>query len=69
MDFILNNIFEILVGLAVAFYIIRAFATHKTIDQRMEESIYDPNNDPMAYHEKKQAERARKKASESNGDK
>ena len=68
MDFILNNIFEILLGLAVAFYIVRAFATHKTIDQRMEETINDPNFDPMAYHERKQAERARKAAKEAETD-
>lgn len=68
MDFILNNIFEILLGLAVAFYIVRAFVTHKTIDQRMEETINDPNYDPMANDPAERAYRKRKAASESEGD-
>ena len=68
MDFILNNIFEILLGLAVAFYIVRAFVTHKTIDQRMEETINDPNYDPMADHPEEKAYRARKKAGELKDD-
>ena len=68
MDFILNNIFEILIGLAVAFYIVRAFVTHKTIDQRMEETINDPNYDPMANDPAERAYRKRKVASESEGD-
>ena len=68
MDFILNNIFEILLGRAVAFYIVRAFVTHKTIDQRMEETINDPNYDPMANDPAERAYRKRKAASESEGD-
>ena len=68
MDFILNNIFEILLGLAVAFYIVRAFVTHKPIDQRMEETINDPNYDPMANDPAERAYRKRKAASESEGD-
>ena len=68
MDFILNNIFEILIGLAIAFYIVRAFVTHKTIDQRMEETINDPDYDPMANDPAERAYRKRKAASESEGD-
>ena len=68
MDFILDNIFEIVIGVVVALYILRAFVTHKTIDQRMEETINDPNFDPMAYHSKKQADRSGKEAGESKSD-
>ena len=68
MDFILNNIFEILLGLAVAFYIVRAFVTHKTIDQRMEETINDPNYDPMANDPLEKAYRKRKADSEAERD-
>lgn len=68
VDFILDNIFEILIGVAVAFYIFRTFATHKTIDQRMEETINDPKFDPMAYHERKQVERAQRAAREAEID-
>lgn len=68
MDFILNNIFEILIGLAVAFYIVRAFVTHKTIDQRMEETINDPNYDPMANDPLEKAYRKRKADSEAERD-
>ena len=68
MDFILNNIFEILIGLAVAFYIVRAFVTHKTIDQRMEETVNDPNYDPMANDPLEKAYRKRKADSEAERD-
>ena len=68
MDFILNNIFEIVIGLAIAFYIVRAFVTHKTIDQRMEETINDPDYDPMANDPAEKAYRKRKATSEAEGD-
>jgi len=68
VDFILNNIFEILIGLAVAFYIVRAFVTHKTIDQRMEETVNDPNYDPMANDPLEKAYRKRKADSEAERD-
>lgn len=68
MEFPLGNIFEIFVGIGVTLFIIRAFAKHKTIDQRMEETINDPNFDPMSYHERKQAEREQKAAKKAETD-
>lgn len=60
MDFFSDNLIEIGIGFALAVYLYRAISNHKTIDQKMEEWIYDPDNDPMAVHLAKQTQRKRK---------
>ena len=53
-----------MVGLLIVGYVYRAFANHKTIDQRMEETINDPNYDPMANDPVEKAYRKLKADSE-----
>ena len=68
MAFFFDNIISIVVGLLIVGYVYRAFANHKTIDQRMEETINDPNYDPMANDPVEKAYRKRKADSEAERD-
>lgn len=68
MAFFFDNIISIVVGLLIIGYVYHAFANHKTIDQRMEETINDPNYDPMANDPVEKAYRKRKADSEAERD-
>lgn len=53
MEFVTENFFVILFSVVVIVLLYRSIANHKTIDQRMEETIFDPEIDLMANPRKR----------------